>query len=267
VPSITTPKQLQRAFKLGFCYLCGQPFAPGDRLNRDHVPPSACFAVKDRAVPLVLPTHLDCNAARGVGDERIGQLVSLKHRGMPPKDKFRLNVSTVWDAGRQKHQTVVSNIDIRGEVERWLRGFHAALYGQPLPSDAMFAIETPFPRVVPTRDGAVAVADPFRERQHLLFVRTIKDNRAARNVDRIATNNGKLLYECVWDQANNGSWMCIFGFDLYQWKDLGNVHDFRARGCAGCYQHPSGEVPPLATKAMRLLVELPNADPLDPFAR
>jgi hypothetical protein len=97
-----------------------------------------------------------------------------------------------------------------------------------------------------------------------MFVEVIKTNRAVNNLDRIQSNNKKLTYECVWDQADDGRWMCIFALDLYDWKDLGDINNFQARGCAGMYINL---VPPVATKAKRLALTLPNYDTLDPFAR
>ncbi len=89
----------------------------------------------------------------------------------------------------RKYMSAISNVHIRDEIQRWVQGFHAALYCEPLPPDTGFGIETPFPVAIPTPKGPVT--DRFRP-QHLLFVRNIKQNRAARNLDRICCNNGKL---------------------------------------------------------------------------
>jgi hypothetical protein len=49
-------------------------------------------------------------------------------------------------------------------------------------------------------------------------------NRARGKLDRTVCNKGKLAYECVWQQVDNGGpWMCIFAFDIYDWKDLGRT--------------------------------------------
>jgi hypothetical protein len=54
----------------------------------------------------------------------------------------------------------------------------------------------------------------------------IKLNRAFRNLDRIASNRGKLIYECVWAQTNGvGPWLCIFALDL----STGRTSERRAR--------------------------------------
>ena len=63
-------------------------------------------------------------------------------------------------------------------LRRWIKGFHAALYREPLFADTKFAIQTPFP------SGAIKngqfVEDPIRE-QYYKFVECIKRNRVAGN--------------------------------------------------------------------------------------
>jgi hypothetical protein len=99
------------------------------------------------------------------------------------------------------------------------------------------------------------------------FVATIKQNRARNNLDRINCNRGKVVYECVWCQSdNNGPWLCFFALDVYDWKDLGRTV-FGARGCAGFYKMPSGEVPLAASRHIDAPVVIPVADHLDPFGR
>jgi hypothetical protein len=126
------------------------------------------------------------------------------------------------------------------------------------------ALVTPFPRA--RQVNGQILFEPIRV-QHRLFVQTIKTNRAWHSLDRIRCNKGKLNYECVWCQSDgNGPWMCIFAFDVYDWKDLGNTGHFPARGCAGFYIMPSGQAPATATKGVKSSIIIPSSDPLDPFA-
>lgn len=118
-------------------------------------------------------------------------------------------------------------------VQLWLRALHAALYHEPLLSTTRFAIETPLPKAR-LASGNVELV-PLRVEQHRLVVQTLKRERAGGNVDRILCNNGKLLYECVWDQFDDGTWLCVFGVDLYGWADLYDTRNFERRGCAGGY--------------------------------
>lgn len=131
-----------------------------------------------------------------------------------------------------------------------------------MPSGTRFAIQTPFPsaRLSP----GVPEFDPIPA-QHQIFVKTIKVNRAAKNLDIIRCNNGKLIYECVWDQADDGTWICVFALDIYGWKELGDINNFAGRGCAGSYLMPSGIVPVASTKGTKLVADFATRDQLDPF--
>ncbi|SRR5260221_6492217 len=263
MPALLNHKNLQAVLGLPFCYQCGKAFTPGEEINMDHVPPKSCFALSDRSPPLKLPTHTSCNASYKVSDERVGQFISLKHRRVPSRRNRRLQITQFAQDG--KYFAALTNVDMHGEIERWVRAFHAALYHEPCTPETRFGIQTPFPTARPSPDGRI-VNDGFK-RQHFLFVKTIKDNRAANNLDTVVCNNGRLRYECVWNQATNGNWICIFALDLYGWKDLGDVNNFPARGCTGFYQMPSAQMPAIGTKVKGLRVQIPNYEPADPFGR
>jgi hypothetical protein len=103
--------------------------------------------------------------------------------------------------------------------------------------------------------------------QHSVFVDTIKVQRALGNLDRITANNGKLTYECVWAQTDNGElWFCVFALNLYDWKQLGRTEFQPARGCVGSYVLPSRQSPANASRARATPIVIPNSDRLDPFA-
>jgi len=261
---LVTQRQMRALKKLPFCYACGKTFTATDDITDDHVPPKACFAEDDRDFPLQLPAHDSCNSGRNLTDETIGQVVALKHGELPPPRNYRLEFAFFGKEQSQPTLGAVTNVDIRGEIRRWVRGFHAALYQEPLPPGVRFAIETPFPAARLTPNGPVA--EPLLP-QHLKFVEVIKLNRSAGNLDVIRSNNEKLKYECVWDQADDGRWLCVFALDLYSWKDLGDINNFQGRGCAGFYTLPSGKMPALATAGTKLLIRIPNYEPLDPFGK
>jgi hypothetical protein len=105
--------------------------------------------------------------------------------------------------------------------------------------------------------------------QHRLVVATLKRYRVWRNVDRIETNRGQLRYECVWCLSDDAAtWLCMFGVDIYDWKDLGSSHTVdSARGCAGVYQREDGWRPNVAAVNRDSSIEVPNDDPLDPFGK
>jgi hypothetical protein len=262
VAQITTQRDARALLKLPFCYACGRPFSPGDKKTDDHVPPKACFAAHDRNFPIKLPAHEACNLGRHLTDETFGQMMALKHGDLPAEERYRLQFSFFRNEDSNATYGALTNVDIHDEIRRWLRGFHAALYQEPLSLRTNYAIETPFPKAIRSPSGM-----RFEElkQQHLKFVETIKLNRAAGSIDVIRSNNDKLRYECVWDQADNGMWVCVFALDLYSWKDLGDVNNFQARGCAGLYAPPSGKAPALATVGTKIVAPIQNREPLDPF--
>jgi len=245
---------------LPFCYLCGQLFVAGDSQNRDHVPPECVFAQPDRE-PLWLPAHTACNKSYSVLDEKIGQLIALRYGKVPRQRKHR---KLRFALSPQRAVGAVVNLDIDAAVWRWIAGFHAALYREPGIGIAG-SLVTPFPKAR-FHDGR-AVLQPLRV-QHPLFVQTIKANRLRGNLDRIVSNKGKLTYECVWQQADNGGpWMCIFALDIYDWKDLGRSPGLPARGCAGFYLMPAQTIPANAARAVTSSIIIPTSDRLDAFAR
>ena len=257
--SLTTQKDFRSVQNLPFCYLCGKEFVLTDAKNRDHVPPENIFLPQHRE-PLCLPTHIACNKSYSLVDEKIGQLIALRYGKVPSKLSHRRLRFTV--SPDRKHGAVI-NLNIDDAVWRWVAAFHAALYCQPLKPSINRSLVTPFPKA--QKVGGRIVFEPLKQ-QHAMFVERIKLNRAKGNVDLISCNKGKLVYECVWDQANNdGAWVCIFALDIYDWKDLGRTALHPARGCAGHYVLSSGARPDTATRGMESVIRVPNLDPLDPF--
>ncbi len=260
MPIIHNHKNLQSVRNLPFCYVCGKNISPSDKKDRDHIPPESCFAKADRNTPLILQTHTACNGENGqnLTDEKIGQLISLKHGRVPKKRDRKLQIVPT------KHGHAVGNLDINGAVWRWVRGFHAALYQTPLHDSAQRAIETPFPEA--RKVGRRVEVSPSRQ-QHSKFVEIIKLNRSLNQLDSIRCNNGKLKYECTWIKSDEGIQLCVFALDLYDWKALGKVPGLSARGCAGWYRLESGLAPDAATQGTVSEISPPNNEPLDPFGR
>jgi hypothetical protein len=232
--------------------------------NRDHVPPRKLFADTDRQPALILKSHKACNSAQGDLDNKIGQLLKLKRGKVPSDPKDRILEFVLFP-----HQatSAVKNVPIDEAVWRWIRGFHAALYLQPFTDNRFGALVTPFPRAQQSgNDVRIEGIKP----QHLKLVEVIKANRARNNLDRICSNNGKLIYECVWIQMQaegSNPWGCAFALNLYDWKDLGTAAPLAGRGCAGFYLLPTGDRPTTATPEIHSRIQLPNYEPLDPFGR
>lgn len=267
MPSILTQKDVRRLQRLTFCYVCGELLPPErhpDR-NDDHVPPETCFAHEDRTFPLKLPTHVACNIKRHLVDEMMGQLFLHRNKRHPGADRIRLTGFNVDTGNPADTVGVLDNLDINREVWHWIRAFHAALYCEHLDERASIALESPFPIALRTPQGPIPV--PLKA-QHQVFVRTIKANRAANNLDRIHSNNGKMRYECVWDIGSDRRWHCIFALDIYGWRDFGDLSTIGhgPRGCAGCYAFSDGRRPSVATKATVLLPVMQFGDLWDAFS-
>lgn len=198
---IETQRHFRAVADLPFCYWCGRNFSPQDQANGDHVPPRNAFAVGDRTPPLILKTHVICNNVHKTTDELIGQLVALQRNYVTPDPADRRLKMEVYPG---QEFGAVTNVNVIEAVWRYIRGFHAALYREPLLLDAQAGtITTPFTRgrIV---DGDLVLEGPKRE-QHFAIVQAIKKQRAVANVDRIVSNNGKITYECVWVWADDMS--------------------------------------------------------------
>lgn len=257
---LSVHKDFQNVRKLTFCYLCGRDFGADDVVDGDHVPPSCVFNARDRVNVLKLTTHRKCNGAFSVEDKKAGQLIALRRRE---------NTSSARDdALKFGHYpglgVALENLNVDAAIWRWIKGFHAALYRQPLVGDE-YSIQTPFPRA--DKNNGLVTVRPIRQ-QHLLTVESIKRNRASGNLDAIIANNGKLRFECVWCLADDQvSWFCMFALDIYDWKDLGSHSNaIPARGCAGVYLLPDKTAPEGAATGRDGPVLIPNVDVLDAFA-
>jgi hypothetical protein len=259
LPALVSQPDLRRVRDLPFCHACARYFTPIDRTNRDHVPAQACFDKPDRTPPLKLKAHVSCNNDHKLNDEKVGELVAIqRHKSMSSTN--RLRVAQFNEARTGRTLGAVHNLDLIGCVRRWVGGFHAALYLEPLKPDAFFQITPPLPHAAISEPRMVEPIPAHLSK----FVHTLKLNRAARSVDRIVTNNGKMRYECVWAQDDRKNWLCIWAMDLYGWVGLGDRR-FGPRGCTGAYLLDTGKPPPGATRATRIEAPISNRDPFGAF--
>lgn len=249
--------------KLSFCYLCTRQFLGDEDVDRDHVPPYKLFAKGDRNFPLILPTHKQCNSNRSAEDQVIGQLVGML-RGRDTYDndrKMRVVAGKFPDGSKGAG---ILGVDLPKIIRRWIRGFHAALYREPLPDTdkAVFMTAPPLPEGRARGTEVDFLPSPkIRER----IVEEIKRNRLTDTLDRIITRNGHCRYECVWTQFDRGEWFCVYALDIYNWKNLGESTHFSPRGCVGCYRRPEKGTPKSATCSTQLQFPINNIEKLDPF--
>ena len=256
--SLASQKELRGARDPGFCYVCGRTWTEADETNRDHVPPAKLFAPSDlEKGPLVLRTHVTCNNGYSRYDEHVAQLVSLLWKVEPgPEDVSSLRVSLHEPEGKAPFGAV-EGLELQSIIARWLRGFHAALYGEFLPRGGGY--------IFPPLPGADLVGqDTMLHVSHPVLVREVRKNRIARTIDSVVSCGGACRYECVWSHLDSGRPICIFALDLYAWERLGDVNNFPARSCVGWYEVP-GRIPPGASLATRLEFPVDNREPLRAF--
>lgn len=262
MPIVLDSQQSVRSVQgLPFCYLCGAVFE-GDSAsrNRDHVPPSSLFLPEDRNHPLILPTHTACNGNRAAEDQMLGSLVGLLH-GKAPSPKARRVPLRPAHGSEGEVLAILQGVELREPIRRWVRGFHAALYGEYLDgSAARFSTTPPAPEGDPD-SGTFPIRRPVVEQ----FVAAIKKNRLTNTLDRVTCRNGKCNYECVWVQADRGQWFCIYALNVYNWVELGDTVHFDRQGCVGAYRRAAGGVPRGAAEETRLHFDAENREKFDPF--
>lgn len=152
-------------------------------------------------------------------------------------------------------------LQLKPIIFRWVRGFHAALYDQPVgPSRYMVFPPLPEGRVEGRQVEPVPVPDVIPD-----LVKELKRNRLTGTLDVIVCRNSRCRYECVWSQADDGRRICIWALDLYGWRELGDITHFEPRGCIGAYCPSDRLIPPIATLGTRLKFSVPTAERLDPF--
>ena len=123
---------------LPFCYLGGKQFHQWDATNHDHVPPKSIFKIADRNIPLKLKVHKEgCHSPIYLDDEVLGQLISLFHGKQldEQNDKLKIDFFQKEDSGRLLAAfTTHNNMHLLAHwLQRWLKGFHAALFRSPIP--------------------------------------------------------------------------------------------------------------------------------------
>lgn len=254
---LASQQDVRPARHLPFCYVCGGDFVTRRDNRPDHVPPKSIFADGDRNFPLKVAAHLSCNSDYSADDEIVGQIISVIHGRRTSKENLRAAVRAAEIVGR--HESVaVLNADLKGQIHRWVRGFHAALYGQFLSSITGFVVYPPWPLARAIADDTYVLEHVKKHQAELVGM--IKQNRTAGCLDVIDCNNGKLRYECTWS-INNGGPICAFALKLYDWENLGDGN-LSKRGCVGYY---SAIKPIRASFATDLIVPIQNQEPLDPF--
>jgi len=91
---------------------------------------------------LKLRAHKACNHGHHLNDEKIGQMIALRRREAPRPENRKLH------ALRTNAGAAIINLDVDATVWRWITGFHAALYREPLHFQATGKTDPPFVRSI-----------------------------------------------------------------------------------------------------------------------
>lgn len=262
--TITTERALQACRRRrAFCYLCAKPFIPSDfenkATNSDHVIPFSLPHRLDKSVPLKLETHEQCNSTKKERDTLLAQIVGMKQARYPLDRDRKFDAYAFEVAGSDIPAGAIDYFPMDEYIWEWVRGFHAALYEEPLPETEQHKVFVPFPA---GDDPAHPVPpDPL----HAILVAAIKRNRAVSCLDRVECYRGRCRYECVWSRSEEGLPICVFGVDAYEWLTLGDIHHFEPRGCVGYYFRPAGHPPEASVEDPTVRPEFSNVHRLDPF--
>ena len=263
--TITTQQQARPVQSLGFCFFCGGVFATErECINApDHLPPKAVFHPDDRNWRLKVACHWCCNQERSITDTKSGQLIGAT-RGQYPKTKdIALNVEPWRIADDEIPVGILSEFNFQAEIWRWVRGFHAALYGEYLPADGGHRTYPPIPSGEMTAEGPQFNEDHLHVQAGV--VQQIKMNAAVGRLDEIKCNNGKLHYMCLWAPPfDRGQWECWFALKIYDWQTAGDPR-FPQRACIGRYAISDVQPPTDASVGVTIEIPVASKSPLDPF--
>lgn len=259
--SITNQKQAQALQRLPFCYLCGKSFSVSCSVDREHVVARNLFRKSDREnFPLILPSHTICNGEQSCDDETIGQFVRLLHPEGSKTHKIEL---TGYYEENTLQAGTIRGVAFERVIWRWVRGFHSALYQEPLLNlQGSYTLLVPLQEV--REEEGVFERVPVRE-QFFQMTEVIKVNRLSRNIDVIDCYNHALRYECVWDRSDCGKPLCVFALKIYDWSELGEGYGGARQGCVGSYIYD--KIPPEATQGINLSCSLGAERVLDPFKK
>lgn len=231
MPRLNTQQSLQAAQRLPFCYLCGGLLAevPKDKKDGDHVPPRKVFAKEDRDCPLILPVHTSCHKSASEWDQLTTDFISLLHDSNRTRQVIGKHIAVVSESTQL---IVLRGVPLSAIIGRFLRGFHAALYHEYLPSETHNVILPPFPAAA-EHDGRLSyieIPTYFHE-----VVKILRRCRVAEQYDEISCFNDRCRYLCVWTKTDTGEPCCCFGLRIYSWEKLANNADFPRRTCVGMY--------------------------------
>lgn len=263
MPTLLREHDFKPLKRTPFCYLCGKLFEPSDNPTDEHVFARKTFDKTERVPSFVLPAHEECNTKKSLADSVMKGFLDLQ-RGEVPDKSLGFEFVESFDKETNTPTLGVRHKRLYGAVGQWLKGCHAALYGQPLPGATKNLIFLPMRTGLFTK-GETQFDPHLRQRRS--FATELKRCIHAKVIDEIVCNDGRVRYACVWahhDPPYDFSWFCIFGLQVLDWFKYADENAGRLN-CMGHYW-PSEGLPSSATKFSPLSFPFPNAHPLDPFA-
>jgi len=185
-------------------------------------------------------------------------LISLLHGASFSRKRQRFRAITA-DLGDDQPFVGITGVEFNRIIWRWVRGFHAALYREPLQQDAFYGLTTPFPYA-----DQVAGTLQFEELRpdQLEMALTLRQHMRYRMIDEVLSNAGKCRFVCTWLTFDDGRPFCLYGLRIYEWEKLADTKRFPPRGCFGVYCAPT---PVEATQGTKIILPSSSFTLFDPF--
>lgn len=231
---ITTQRAAQAARRaITHCYICSDPLPERGRTgwkeltSRDHVIPASILSlagdVPGSEWPLILDIHRDCEAAHKRHRDQMAKILQVMGAAGPrawkPEElgRFRKQCTIGWQSVNGRRAPVIGNMDdalLAAHI--WVRGFHAALYGQVLPADVGHVTRCPAPcsQAEGSTEG-LTLAEEFDVSRRICG--TLGRAIRAQRTDLISLRGGRIEYRCTWIRElgdNPEPWWCFWALDL-----------------------------------------------------
>jgi hypothetical protein len=216
MPHILTQKDFRKVRALKFCYLCGQPLKNGAKLNVDHCPPKGVFKAEDRQnYSLTVDVHEACNTFWHKYDEQFAILYEALHGGEKIEAKRDMEIFDVRTATGSF--PALKGVPFLVLAIRVAQCAHALMYGECLDEKVRRHVQVPLPEADPNNSNEMMPVKPIIQRAAETLCTAQKTNTH----NSLVAYNGKFKFVSTWVQADDGTAICMFAFDIYRLAPLG----------------------------------------------
>jgi len=216
MPHILTQKDFRRVRSLLFCYLCGQSLKNGVNLNVDHCPPKGIFKAEDRQnYSLTVDVHETCNTSWHKYDEQFSILYEALHGGEKIEAKRDIGILDVPTATGV--YPAVTGVPFLVLAIRIAQCAHALMYGSWLDQNTKRHVHVPLPEADPSNANEMKPVNRIIYKAAEALCTAQKTNTH----NSLVAYNGKFKFVSTWVQANEGTSICMFAFDIYRLAQLG----------------------------------------------